>query len=272
MKRIESRDNPTFRTLSALRQGRRSRESGLVFLEGSRLCADAIQSGAVVAYAILSDSGTAAKASSALVSALPDDVQRLLMPDRLFSALCDTEQPQGIALVCHSPVLSQPSGAPSATGLYLVAEGIQDPGNLGTMIRTADAFAFDGVILTGGTVHPFNDKVLRAAMGSCFHIPLLEMPDISAVAAWLASTGQNAAIIAADPAGPDSLPADLPMPAALVIGNEARGLSAEARKICSHLIGIRMPGRAESLNAAAAAAILSYELMQTRFTLNSKVL
>jgi TrmH family RNA methyltransferase len=272
MKRIESRDNPTFRKIAALRRTQRSRASGLVFLEGSRLCADALHTGAKAEYALLADSAAATPACCEILADLPESVTLLCLPDRLFNSICGTDQPQGIALVCQSPSLAMPAGLPAADGLYLVAEGIQDPGNLGTMIRTADAFAFNAVIITSGTVFPFSDKVLRAAMGSCFHIPLLAMPDIGTIARWLAADDSPAVIMAADPCGPDGFPSDLPLPAALVVGNEAHGLSPEARQLCSCRVGIPMPGRAESLNAATAAAILCYELMRLRLNIQRNVL
>ncbi|HBP37768.1 MAG TPA: hypothetical protein DD640_03330, partial [Clostridiales bacterium] len=246
------------------RQTRVSRSAGLVFLEGLRLCADALRSGITPVQALIADSAAAVPACRKLMAGLPQTVEQISLPDPLFNRLCATENPQGVALVCRSPLLSDPAGTPVADGLYLLAEGVQDPGNLGTMIRTADAFAFDGVLLTSGTVYPFNDKVLRAAMGSCFHIPLLQMPDIAAAAGWLATGPRPVPLLAADMAGRDMLAAPLPVPAALVIGNEARGLSAAARQLCSQSISIAMPGQAESLNAAAASAILCHELMRCR--------
>lgn len=229
-------------------------------------------SGVTLVYALFSDSGESSPLAADLRAALPAEATVFSLPDRLFNQLCETRQPQGVALVCQSPLLEQPDGPPSAEGLYLIAEGIQDPGNLGTMIRTADAFAFDGVILTEGTVYPFNDKVLRAAMGSCFHIPLLEMKDISTIMAWLKQNPTGSTLLSADLGGQAGLPEDLLLPAALVIGNEGRGISEQARQLCSWQISIPMPGRAESLNAASAAAILSRDLMLKRFTLQGKVL
>jgi len=272
MKRIESRDNPTFKSIAALRQARHSRENRLVFLEGARLCQDALQSGVSPVYAMFSDTGESSPVSADLLAALPADTLLISLPDRLFNLLCETQQPQGVALVCPSPLIETAIAPPAANGLYLIAEGIQDPGNLGTMIRTADAFAFDGVILTEGTVYPFNEKVLRAAMGSCFHVPLLAMPDISTIMAWLNQNPAGSSLLAADIAGQAGLPEDLTLPAALIIGNEGRGISEQARQLCTWRISIPMPGRAESLNAAAAAAILSRDLMLKRFTLKGKVL
>ncbi len=264
MKRIESRSNITYKSIAALRQTRNSRETGLVFLEGTRLCSDALQAGAVVETALLSDAGLKQPSCQAVLAMLPGSVEPLLLPDKLFDSLCATEQPQGIALVCRSPLLDRPSGPPPPDALVLIAENIQDPGNLGSMIRTAAAFAFNAVIVIDGTVYPFNEKVLRAAMGSCFHIPLLAMPDVGAVAAWLATAGSQAVIIAADIKGQNNLPTPLPLPAALIVGNEANGLSIAAQKLANLRISIPMPGRAESLNAAAAAAILCCDLMRSR--------
>ncbi len=267
-RRIESRDNTTYRAIVAIRRPRRSQKTGLIFLEGFRLCQDALESGVVAVYLLLSDSAAELPAAKSLEQQAGASVQTLILPDRLFKTLCGTQNPQGIALVCQAPPLDQLPDPPSENGLYLVAENIQDPGNLGTMIRTADAFAFDAVILTEGTVYPFNDKVIRAAMGSCFHLPLGCFSDIKAVAAWFRTADRPGTLLASDPLATDYLPFDLRLPAALIIGNEARGLSHEARAICRKRVAIAMPGRAESLNAAAAAAVLCHDLMQYRIGLN----
>ncbi len=263
MERISSRANAKYKSFLTISHPRRSSPDGLVFLEGSRLCQDALESGAAVEAALVADG--AGTAVGPLVDRLSGQVPLYGMPDHLFAGLCDTEHPQGFALICRSPVLEKPAGPPDRQGLYLIAEGLQDPGNLGTLIRTADAFAFNGVIVTEGTVWPMNAKVLRAAMGSCFHIPLLMMPDIPAVAAWLDAAGIP--LLAADARGREMERTGWPPSAALVIGNEAHGLSEAARAACRMLVRIPMPGKAESLNAAAAASILSYELMLARISL-----
>ena len=260
IERITGRSGATYKSWQAISKLHAGKQTGLVFLEGLRLCADAIESHATVESCLLAD-GAAADARR-LFDRLPESIHRYTLPDPLFASLCETEHPQGLALICRSPVLDQPEEPPHTDGLYLIAEAIQDPGNLGTMIRTADAFAFDGVIVTSGTVSPINGKTLRAAMGSCFHIPLLSFPDLAAVSQWLGLA--NVPIIAADARGQETSRAAWPAAAALVIGNEARGISEEARVMCRQLVRIPMPGQAESLNASAAAAILAYELMLAR--------
>jgi TrmH family RNA methyltransferase len=260
IERITGRSGATYKSWQAISKPRAGKQTGLVFLEGLRLCADAIESKADVESCLLADDATVD--ARLFFDRLPESVRRYTLPDPLFASLCETEHPQGLALICRSPVLDQPQEKPRADGLYLIAEAIQDPGNLGTMIRTADAFAFDGVIVTSGTVSPINGKTLRAAMGSCFHIPLLSFPDLASVSQWLSLA--DLPMIAADARGQETSRADWPVAAALLIGNEARGISAEARALCKHMVRIPMPGRAESLNASAAAAILGYELMLAR--------
>jgi RNA methyltransferase, TrmH family len=272
VKRIESKENPTYRQWKVLHQasGRQARE--FVFLEGYRLCGDALQSGVRPVAALIADGAAPSTAGQDFIGRLPQQVTLYSLPDRLFAGLCSTENPQGIALICPSPLLAGPASPPLPDGLYLVTEEIRDPGNLGNMIRTADAFAFDAVLLTPGTVYPFSDKVLRAAMGSCFHVPLIQMQDLAAIAAWLASGEPPVTLLAADPgeeadapgAAQTGWPGEWPLPAALLIGNEANGISAEARRLCRRSIAIPMPGRAESLNAASAAAILCFELTLNR--------
>ncbi|NLK89905.1 MAG: RNA methyltransferase [Clostridiaceae bacterium] len=269
-RRIESRDNTTYRTIAAIRRPRRSQKTGLIFLEGFRLCQDALESGVAAVYFLLSDSAADLPVAEPLQQLAGESVQTLILPDHLFKTLCDTQNPQGVALVCQAPAIDQPPDPPSDNGLYLIAENIQDPGNLGTMIRTADAFAFDAVLLTESTVYPFNDKVVRAAMGSCFHLPLVCFPDIKAVSAWFRTSDRPGTLLAADPSAAGYLPADIRLPAALIVGNEARGLSPEAREICRKRVAVAMPGRAESLNVAAAAAVLCHDLMRYRIGRNNK--
>ena len=262
MKRIESRDNPTFKSIAALRQPHRSQKTGLVYLEGSRLCKDALESGATAVYLLIGDSAAGQPAALDLIGLLTDKARILSLPDRLFKLLSDTRNPQGVALICQAPFLGAPPSPPDSRGLFLIAENIQDPGNLGAMIRTAAAFAFNAVLLTEGTVYPFADKVLRAAMGSCYHLPIYCMTDIGTIACWLQSAGRRPFLLAADPGAPTGLPGNLSLPAALVVGNEANGLTEKAKNLCTSRVAIAMPGRAVSLTAAAGAGRPSPHLMQ----------
>jgi TrmH family RNA methyltransferase len=258
IRRIESRKNPQFKQWLAISQSDLGRKKGLVFLEGLRLCQDAAASGVTIETVLLSDH--AGPPIQTFADSLTPATHYCL-PESLFRTLCDTKTPQGIALLCDAPDLSHYPEKPNPNGLYLVADGISDPGNLGTMIRTADAFAFDAVLMTAGSVWPMHAKVIRAAMGSAFHLPLYWFESIEETIDWLKSGGIQ--VIAADIDGAQPV-SDLPSGGgrALIIGSEAHGISPVVRSRSDQIICIPMPGRAESLNAAVAAAILSYAMME----------
>jgi len=258
MKRIESRENPVFRQIDRIRRQNGGAEDGILFLEGLRLCQDAVQSGVRVIRVILNEAAFERKEVQEFLTAVSPEEETVLLSERLFSALAGTNHPQGIALLCEKPLISPDQLAARPDGLYLVLEGVADPGNVGTLIRTADAFAFDGILLLPQTASPYNDKAIRSSMGSCFHVPLISLPDLSALDAYLKKAGL--ALYAADLNGISILEEPFDRAGAILIGNEARGISAEARLLCDRLVTIPMPGRAESLKAAAAGAILCHEL------------
>lgn len=259
---IRSKDNARFKLWLSLQRTAQGRDPDQVLVEGLRFCQDVLLSGLLPDQIILSETACRQPAIQALADSLPERTERFLISDDLMRRLSQTRQPQGVMLVVPAPPMSAAQVVPDRQGLYLIADQVQDPGNLGSMIRTADAFGFSALLLTVGTVSPLNDKVLRASMGSVFHIPLYRFADLDAVSQWLQCA--RIPILAADLAGESSLAGSWQAPAALLIGNEARGLSEQARRLADRLIHVPMPGRAESLNAAAAAAILCYELMRRR--------
>jgi TrmH family RNA methyltransferase len=172
-------------------------------------------------------------------------------------ALSDTETPQGIAAVFPLPKIS-PRPNPNLT---LILDRVRDPGNVGTMLRTAWAANVDSVVLAPETADAFNPKVVRAAMGAHFHLPI-------AHASWNEITEQLKSvprIYLSDTASEMSYTrADWSSPCALIVGGEAEGASDDARKLATATISIPMPGNAESLNAAVAAGILLFEAVRPR--------
>lgn len=263
---VSSRDNPVFREIgSVIRSG--EGKTGQVFLEGFRLVGDAVRSGieplrALVARRVFERMEAG---SQDLPAGFPGDASGglLVFEDALFDSLCGTETPQGIAMLARSPAGKRladldPVSVSSAGIRCLVLESIQDPGNLGTLIRLADAFGFNPVILLTGCADPYSQKVLRSAMGSVFHLTLFRSQSWPDVLEWLSV--HRLPLVAGDLAGIPLPEASLPASGALVIGNEGRGLSEEARKASDLRVAIPMPGHAESLNAAMAAAILAYTM------------
>jgi RNA methyltransferase, TrmH family len=257
---ISSKDNPTFRRALAVRTGRPEEGDGsLVLLEGLRLCEEALSSGCRAVLLLLSDVAATREEAGRLRSLLSSDAQAVVLSGAVFARLCRTEEPQGFLLLCDSPLVQGLPAAADPEGRYLVLEDVRDPGNLGTMVRTADAAGLSGVVFAPGCADPFNDKALRASMGSVFHLPLF-MAAVESTAAWLHAAGLP--LVAAVLDGMDLYVAALPGKGAVLVGNEANGLSAQAIACSDVKVRIPMPGRAESLNAATAAAIVVYEMLK----------
>ena len=184
------------------------------------------------------------------------DVQ--LVTDRAAKALSDTVTPVGLIAVCRLPESSLDDVLAAGPRVVAVAVQLSEPGNAGTLIRTADAMGADAVVLAGNAVDPYNSKCLRASAGSIFSIPVLSEPDEAAVVARLQHAGLQ--VLATTIDGEASLDhVDLAPPTAWLFGPEAHGLPAELAAAADHRVHIPMSGGAESLNIAAAASICLYQ-------------
>lgn len=178
----------------------------------------------------------------------------LLVASPLFRALSRQEEPQGIGAVVHQRWDRLERLRPQ--GLWLALDTIRSPGNLGTMLRTLEAFGGAGVLLVGDSIDPFAPEVVRASMGAVFSLRFVRTSE-EALAAWRAGTGFP--LIGTSPDAAEGLDAfAFPAAAAVWMGSERTGLSAEQQAACSAVVRIPMAGRADSLNVASAAAILLY--------------
>ena len=235
---------------------RRSRErEGLVVVEGLRACRQAADAGAHVRFALTSPR-LAHVDPGALASVLEEgteDVERL--SDAELAALSHTEQHQGILLVCVQPRADV--SAVGAGGRYLVLDALQDPGNVGTLIRSAATFGLDGVIALDGTADPWGPKAVRASAGMVFTLPVIQCSEQEALTA-LRNAGL--AVVLADAAGRDPIGAPRSGGWALVVGNEGAGPRPAVDGAADHRVGIAMAPGAESLNAAVAGSILLHDL------------
>jgi TrmH family RNA methyltransferase len=176
-----------------------------------------------------------------------------IIEERIFNRLADTENTQGVLAVCALACET----ALSAGTSYVLLDGLQDPGNAGTIIRTAAAFGYGGVIFTPGCVDPFSPKVVRATMGAIFKCAIVLLDDFQPL--------QGCQVVAADLNGPDIAAAEVTRPYILAIGNEARGFSAGLRPWISRTVTIPLrAGSVNSLNAAVAAGIAMYALTVQR--------
>jgi len=253
---LTSLSNPTLKLIRALQAKRATREKeGLFVVEGVRLAEEAIRA-QVRAQWVLHTEKLDPRARAALNQLARLGAQVVLVSPEALQAISDTETPPGLLTVLPFPELPVPQ--PLTFGL--IVDNLRDPGNLGTILRTADAAGAQAVCLTSGTVDAYNPKVVRAAMGAHFHVPLLEMSweglteRLAGLEVWLAEARE----------GERYDQVDWRKPCALLIGSEAEGPSAAARHWATRQVHIPMLGQAESLNAAIAAGVILFEIARQR--------
>lgn len=248
MDRITSAKNPLIRDLKALHLRKGRLEQGRFLVEGEKMIREALSCGLTIHDVItLEDRAWFAASLKA---------RAFIVPEGLLQAVCDTKSPQG---VCASFDLPSPIPLEDAPDRVVALDGLQDPGNLGTIWRTADAAGFGGMLFSAGCADPLSPKVQRAAMGSGFRVPFMTADDLPDTLRQMKAMGWT--VIASDLHGTDFYH----RPNAggrlvLVIGNEARGISDGVRRSADMLLKLPMRGGAESLNAAVAAGIMMYGL------------
>ncbi len=246
-------DNPKVREITRLRTSAKARrESGRFLLEGLRLCRDAAESGYRPLYTVFTEE-LLARHPEELGAVLHASRESFVVTERAAERLCDTVSPQGVFCVLSVP--EPPVFA--AKGQYIGLEGISDPGNLGTVARTAEALGLAGVALFGATCDPYSPKAQRAAMGSLLRLPVHTFDSVALFRERYPAVKIYAAV-ARGGISPEE--ADFTPPAMTLIGGEANGLSGGTVSLCDAALTIPMPGRAESMNAAAAASILIWEM------------
>jgi len=253
---ITSLANPKLKLVRNLQAKRSARQAERLFVvEGVRLVEEATRAPAAPQLVLhvddLDGRGQAALAALRARGAAIEAVTPAVM-----AAASGTETPAGLLAVVPLPELAPPA----ALSWTLVLDGLRDPGNLGTILRTADAAGVEAVCLAPGTVDPYNPKVVRAAMGAHFHLPILALSwealaeRLAGLAVWLAQADE----------GLTYEQVDWRRPSALIIGAEAAGPGQAARRLAPQRVRIPMPGQAESLNAAVAAGILMFEAARQR--------
>ncbi|MDA8097195.1 MAG: RNA methyltransferase [Clostridia bacterium] len=266
MFRITSRHNPRLKYLKQFHQRKHREREGRFLVEGVRVVEEALAADFEVEVIVFTAEALRDPRTAALVTAASGrGIAVWEVEPALLQELTATETPQGVvALVYKSgttvdEVLATRTGVP----LVLVVDGIQDPGNLGTIIRTADACAVTGVALLRDSVDLYHPRVVRATAGSVFHLPIAEQVDPAELVTGLKRRGFQ--VLAGDPNGDRSLyDCDFAGPTAVAVGHETRGVGPELRDAVDNLVFIPMPGRAESLNVGVATALLVYEAVRQR--------
>ena len=251
---ISSRENPLVKLVSSLQSSAKSRkETGLFVIEGLRICGDAMENGVVFDKLIVSK--TASEKYAEKINEFAEISQNsYIFTDSLFKKICDTENPQGIIAVCKMP---QKSSEIEKNGRYIALENLQDPSNLGAISRTAEALGVSGIIISNDSCDVFSPKVLRASMGTLLRMPVIVTNDISDFVREN-NLRSFACVVDKDAEGISEI--DFKDGDVILIGNEGNGLREETKAKAYSRVTIKMQGNAESLNAAAAAAIAMWEL------------
>src|SRR6184192_1876313 len=276
---LTSRDNRWLKEFRMALSGGLPTENGFVGVEGVRLVEEALRSGCPIQAVLFSEAGQRHHERLAPLIDRPEMAFPILRTtDRLFEGLADTEHPQGVAALVKPRETSFDdlvNGADSACApLLVVLAGVQDPGNVGAILRTAAAFGVTGAATAAsgisGTANPFSPKALRASAGAALHLPILAGISLSILLAQLKVTGVRtlASSVREPRRGDQPLLApwevDWCQPVALLVGNEGAGLPEEIERGADARIRIPMTAGVESLNAAAAAAVVFYEAARQR--------
>lgn len=271
VKEITSSQNPVFKDAVKKQQLKAAKAAGVFTVEGVRAVDEAIESGTQSRDASWEIESLWLSASFAgdnpgyAADLTRTKVPVYQVPDPLFRRLADTEHPQGVIGILKRQNFSLEEVFQSLPEhpLVVVLENLQDPGNVGTILRTADAAGADAIFCTKGTCDVYSPKVVRSSMGSLLHVPVIPIPSVEALKVGLMKKGIR--LLAAHLMG-EKAPweADLSLGVALLIGNEGAGLSKEAAQAADLLVKIPMPGQAESLNAGIAAGMLLYEAIRQR--------
>ena len=257
---IQSVQNPTVKRLKGLKDKKAREEAGEMLVEGEKLMLEAADMGLRPSEALI-EAEQAARFAALSARMAACGARVYAVPRRVLEAVCDTKTPQG---ACAAFSLPAPFDADHATARLVALDGVQDPGNVGTIWRTADAAGLNGLLLSRACADPFSPKVQRAAMGSGFRVPASVTDDLPGMLRALRARGYR--IIASSLRG-EPFYEGVPRGAeafALVIGNEARGVSDEVMNLADVRLKLPMRGGAESLNAAVAAGIMMYELMREK--------
>jgi TrmH family RNA methyltransferase len=260
MIKISSKDNPLIKNIIKLNKSAKyRREQGLFVAEGLRLCEDAMLSKCEI-YALVVTEIAKDKYSDTVNKLISYSENSYTVPTAVFSAISDTKTPQGI--LCIIKTLDKPTlfDTIKYNGKFLALDNIQDPANLGTIFRTAEAVGIDGIIMSKDCCDVYSPKVVRGTMGAVFRMSYLIVDSISSFLRDNRQLASYAAVVDRNSKSITDISFD--SPCISVIGNEGNGIKADTLEVCHEKFTIPMAGRAESLNASVAASIVMWEMVR----------
>lgn len=263
MTTITSKDNPSVRLYIRLSLSKKERKNyGMYVLEGYRLICDALNEHALVSQILFTEEAYD-KYYSELSQVDLKEVKILIISNELGMKISCTEKTQGIFAICNTPKSRDLKHSLKKDGRYVVLYQLQDPGNLGMIIRTADAMGIDGVILSE-SCELYNPKTIRSTMGSAFRINIFEDCAIDNILSLFRSSEIKSYAAVIDKDASDLRSCAFSGGSAVLIGNEGNGLPAEVSEKCDEKLTIKMSGNVNSLNAAMAAGIILWEMVNSK--------
>lgn len=257
MMNILSRDNKLIKSALKLKQKKYRDEENKFIIEGIRFVEEGIRTGNIE-HIFYSQKLLETRGCERILGKHSSIYE---VSDAQLKELCDTENPQGVAAIVNKRKWDIED---IKNDFFVICDGIQDPGNMGTIIRTCDAAGVGAVGIIKGSVDIYNPKTLRSTMGSIFHLPVIIYDDFKNLAEKLSSKGFSIYGASLDTES-YIYECNFKEKTAVVIGNEANGIPEEHIKLCTHRVKIPMSGSAESLNAAAAGAVIIYEVVRQRW-------
>ncbi|MBR3868552.1 MAG: RNA methyltransferase [Clostridia bacterium] len=261
MLRITSRNNEKIKNAAKLcSESSYRKKTGMFFLEGLRLCCDAAENGIHPEEVFVSENAME-KYASELEVLLDSCDDCYVITEEIAAKLSDTKTNQGVFCVCKTLDKFSNIDKINYNGIYIAMENIQTPDNLGAAARTAEALGLDGIIVSGGC-DIYNPKALRAAMGSLLRLEVFSVPDLPSFIEKCNVNGMNTYAAVPDNTALPVTQIDKSKGIVCVVGNEGNGLTGKTISSCSSKVTIPMKGRAESLNAAAAACMIMWEMVR----------
>ena len=260
LRRVDSRQNAKVKELRRLFAEATPNEQGEVAIEGMHLVEEAIRSGLKPSTVFFSEA--ARERVHKLMPQLSSHTEALLLPDAVFASAVPTETPQGVAALIRTKPSTLQSILKVEAALLVITAGLQDPGNLGTIARSAEAFGVTGLLLGERTVSPWNWKAARASAGSLFRLPVVKvelttaLPELKKQGVQLLATSAHKGTAISE--------IDLRRPVAFIIGNEGAGVGKDVLAQADEIVFIPQKASVESLNAGIAASILLYETARQR--------
>lgn len=257
---IKSNSNQLIKYIKKLKRKRNRWQEEKFIIEGSKMIEEALEAKEEISHIIFSEEVRDREDYRLLLQGVDISTNIVQVSRGIFEEISDTESPQGIMALVSFGVRDIRDILEKKKKNLIFLDSLQDPGNLGTIIRTADAFKIDGIIIGENTVDPYNEKVVRATMGSIFRLPIYVCEDNESFIKEARDLGYK--LFSTDLKGQALYLEEFSPHNIIIIGNESKGVSNSLSQLVDSRIKIPMPGEAESLNAGVAASIIMYEAMK----------